>query len=318
MKLTFLGTSAGTPTRARNVSSVAMQLPQRSALWLFDCGEGTQHQILRTPLRLSQLERIFFTHLHGDHLFGLVGLLATRSPQSAEHTPVTLCGPAGLEEFVRVSLRVSQTQLTYPVHFEVVTPQWSYEDETMCVTCRPLAHRIPAFGYAIHEKDQAGRFDVERAQALGIPPGPLYGKLKNGETVTLPDGRTIHGAELVGPTKRGRKVVICGDTFYTKNAVELAQAADLLVHEATYLEEDRELAERAQHATATMAARVAREANANTLVLTHFSPRYEAGPNSRLPELLTEAQAVFPNTLLARDLWSYEVARPALILPSTA
>ncbi len=309
MKLTFLGTSSGTPSRTRNVTSIALQLVQQGSLWLFDCGEGTQQQVMRSPLRLSQLEKIFITHLHGDHLFGVMGLLASRSLQNGGVTPVTLYGPPGLAEYMRCSMTISETRLAYPTSVETISAGQIYEDEMLRVVCAPLKHRVKAWGYAVIEKDQPGHFEAEKAKALGIPPGPLYGRLKNGETITLPDGRIINGAELVGPTRPGRKVVYCSDTIYTPNAVELARDADVLIHESTYLEEDLALAERAQHSTAAMAARVALEAGVKTLILTHFSPRYEADAGSRMDEMLSQARAIFPHTLLAHDFWSYEVRR---------
>jgi len=309
MKLTFLGTSSGTPSRTRNVTSIALQLVQQGKLWLFDCGEGTQQQVMRSPLRLSQLDKIFFTHMHGDHLFGVIGLLASRSLQNGGTTPVTLYGPPGLPEFVRCNLELSQTHLAYPVYVETVGTNQIYEDADLRVVCAPLKHRIKAWGYAVIEKDQPGHFQAEKAKALGIPPGPLYGKLKNGETITLADGRIIDGAELIGPSRPGRKVVYCSDTIYTPNAVELARNADVLIHESTYLHEDLALAERGMHSTAAMAAQVALQAGVKTLILTHFSPRYEAEGGSRLHDLLAEAQAIFPNTFVAHDFWSYEIPR---------
>lgn len=291
------------------MSSFALQLPQRSVLWLFDCGEGTQHQILRSPLRLSQLERVFISHLHGDHLFGLPGLLASRSLQNSASTPVILYGPQGLEEFIRVSLGLSETHLSYPLEFVRLRSGILYEDTGFCVECLPMAHRIEAFGFSIREKDQPGTFDVERARTLGVPEGPLFGRLKRGETITLPDGRQVEGPEMVGPPHRGRKLVYCGDTAATPNAALLAQDADVLIHEATHLQEDSELSIRSAHSTAAMAADVARQAGVRRLILTHFSARYESDTRSRMPELLAEAQAVFPETQLASDLWSYEIPR---------
>lgn len=309
MKITFLGTSSGAPSRYRNVSSLALSLPQQSAVWLFDCGEGTQHQILRSPLRLSQIERIFITHLHGDHIFGLPGLLASRSLQAGSETPVSLYGPPGLDEYLRQTLASAQMRLGYPCEVVTVEPGLICEVERFQVSCVPVAHRIPAFGYAVVERDLQGRFDVEKAKSLGIPAGPLYGRLKNGETIRLEDGRVIVGSELTGPTRQGRKVVLAGDTTYTRNTTELAKDADVLVHEATYLEEDLALAERASHSTATMAARVAKQAGVKTLILTHFSARYEAEGGNRLNDLLAEARAVFPDTYLAHDFWTYYVER---------
>lgn len=308
MKLTFLGTGSGAPSRTRNVSSIGLQLPN-GALWLFDCGEGTQHQVLRSPLRLSRLERLFVTHLHGDHLFGLPGLLASRSLQNGGVTPVMLHGPAGLAEFVRCALEITQTHLTYPIPVETVLPGLVWEDADLRVVCARLDHGITTYGYAVVEREQPGRFDAERARALGLPEGPIRSRLKKGETVTLPDGRAVRGADLVGPPRPGRKIVLCGDTIYTPAAVELARDADVLVHEATYLEADRPLAERARHATAAMAAEVARQAAVKMLILTHISPRYESEGGSHLDTLLAEARAIFPNTRLAHDLWSCDIPR---------
>ena len=309
IKLTFLGTSAGAPTTRRNVTAAVLQLPQRGDAWLFDCGEATQHQILRSPLRLSQLQTIFITHLHGDHIFGLPGLLASRSMQNASETPVTIYAPRGMQEFLRASLDCSGSQLKFSLDIHVVSEGKIYEDDAFEVYAKPLKHRMPCFGYAIVEKEIPGAFNIDKARALNIPPGPVYGLLKAGNTVTLDDGRIINGTELIGEPRKGRKIVICGDTIFTPNAVELARDADLLVHEATHLEEDRALAERALHSTAKMAAETAQLANAKRLVLTHFSARYE-GEYGRLDELLQEARAIFPNTELARDHLTVEVENP--------
>lgn len=310
MKITFLGTGSGAPTQTRNTSAIALQLPESGRLWLFDCGEGTQHQIGRSPLRPGQIERIFFTHLHGDHLFGLPGLLASRSLQSGGVTPVTLHGPAGLAEFVRAALGASRTRLAYPLHVETITAAGIvHEDETARVACAPVPHGVESYAYAVTERDQPGRFDVEKARSLGIPAGPLYGRLKNGEMTGLPDGRSIAGTELVGPPRPGRRVVFSGDTPFSENVTALAQNADVLVHEATYLGSDAELAARARHSTAAGAAQTARRAGVKTLILTHFSPRYESDAPPGMGDLLAEARAIFPNTLLAHDLWSHEVPR---------
>jgi ribonuclease Z len=173
----------------------------------------------------------------------------------------------------------------------------------------PLAHRVPAFGYRIAEKDKPGRFDVEQAMALGIPSGPLYGRLKRGEVITLADGRIINGAELCGETQVGRKFVYCTDTIYCDTAVELAQDADVLVHEATFAHQDAELAYQRLHSTSTMAAQVALSAQVRQLIMTHFSPRYAPGNTIGLDNLLAEAKAIFPNTLMAYDFFTYGIPR---------
>ncbi len=307
------------PTRSRNVSSVALRLPQRGEVWLFDCGEATQHQLLRSAPKISQISRIFITHMHGDHVFGLMGLLATCG-LAGHPTRIDVYGPLGLQDYVRASVQHTHTGFSYPLEVHTVEPGMLYEDEELVVSCLPLKHRIPAFGFRVTEKDRPGRFDVEGAAALGIPAGPLYGRLKRGEQITLADGRNVNGAELCGPTEEGRKIVYCTDTIFSRNAVELARDADLLIHEATYVEQDEALARRGQHSTARMAARVASEAGVRKLIITHFSQRYAPGNPIEPDALLAEARAVFPNTEMARDFLTIEVPRrlenrPAEALP---
>jgi ribonuclease Z len=311
VEITFLGTGSGAPSRARNVSATALHLPQRGEWWLIDCGEGTQQQILRAShIRLSQLTRIFLTHLHGDHLFGLPGLLASRALAQGGVGPITIYGPEGVEAWLKATLRAAGMRFGFPVTFVTVRPGKLCTDGEFSVTAAPVCHRIEAYAYAIREAEQAGRFDVAAAAALGIPAGPLYGQLKAGKTVTLSDGRVIEGSQLVGPTRPGRCVVFSGDTGPAPELVPLAREADLLIHEATYSEQDRELADRAAHATATLAAQVARDAEVHALLLTHFSARYEGGESAvNLETLLSEARAIFPETRLAYDQLRVSIPR---------
>ena len=308
MQITFLGTSSGVPTRARNVSGIALRLPQRAEVWLFDCGEGTQHQLLRSDLRVSQIRRIFVTHMHGDHTFGLMGLLASCG-LAGNPERIDIYGPPDLDEYLKACKRYSQTHFSYPVKVHTVKPGVLFEDEEFSVSCALLKHRVPAFGYRITEKNRPGHFDVEKAKALEIPSGPLYGKLKRGERVTLPDGRTIDGSTLCGQTEIGRKMVYCTDTVYCESAVELAHDADVLIHEATFAHQDAELAYQRLHSTSTMAAQVALSAQVKQLIMTHFSPRYAPGNPIELRDLLAEARSIFPNTQLASDFWTYDVPR---------
>lgn len=308
MQITFLGTSSGVPTRSRNVSSVALRLPQRAELWLFDCGEGTQHQIMRSDLKISQINRIFITHMHGDHVFGLMGLLATCGLAGSPHR-IDIYGPPKLEEYLRACGRYSQTHLSYPLHVHTVQPGIVYEDEEFTVSCERLEHRVPAFGYRIAEKDRPGRFDVEKAKALNIPPGRVYGQLKRGETVALNDGRIIRGVDLCGASEEGRKLAYCTDTIFCDGAVSLAQGADVLIHEATFSHVDAELAFQRLHSTSTMAAQTALAAQVKLLIMTHFSPRYAPGNDIQLQHLLAEARAIFPNTEMAYDFLTYEIPR---------
>ncbi len=296
------------PTRARNVSCVALRPPQRAEVWLFDCGEGTQHQLLRSDLNISQVSRIFITHMHGDHVLGLMGLLATCG-MTAHTRGIDIYGPRPLGDYVREVSRRTQFQTNYPLEVQEVSEGLIFEDEEYTVTCAPLKHRLPAFGFRVTEKDRPGHFDVEKARELGVPSGPLYGRLKRGERVTLPDGRTFDGADFCGPTQPGRSVVYCTDTTYCRNAVELARGADLLIHEATFAEADEPLAVRSTHSTASMAARVASEAGVRSLVLTHFSPRYFPGNEVGPEDLLREARSVFPLTEMAHDFLTIDVER---------
>jgi ribonuclease Z len=308
MEITFLGTSSGVPTRSRNVSSVALRLIQRGELWLFDCGEGTQHQFLRSDLRVSQLRRIFVTHMHGDHIFGLMGLLASCG-LAGNMEEVDIYGPPELNDYLKYCRRYSQTYFSYPVRVHAVKPGVVFEDDQYVVTCELLKHRVTAHGYRVSEKDRPGHFDVDRARALGIPSGPLYGKLKKGETITLENGQQISGQDLCGPTQVGRKMVYCTDTVFCDGAVKLAEDADVLIHEATFSHAEAEMAFQRQHSTSTMAAQVAHLAGVRQLIMTHFSPRYAPGNPVQLQDLLSEAKAIFPNTMMASDFLAYEVPK---------
>ena len=291
------------------MSAIALRLPQRAEMWLFDCGEGTQHQLLRSRLNLSNLTRVFVTHMHGDHVYGLLGLLSTAG-LSGNLNRVDLYGPAGLEDYVRSGARHTHTGFSFPVKVNTIKgEQVVHAEEEFVVECRPLRHRVPAFGYLVTERDRAGRFNAERAASLGIPSGPLYGRLKRGERVTLPDGRTIDGADLCEPPERGRRVAYCADTTYTQASVKLARGADLLIHEATFAQEEAHLAAQSMHSTAAEAARVAAEAGVKHLILTHFSARYVPGAPTTPEDLLRQAREIFPATTLAHDFLTYELPR---------
>lgn len=310
VQITFLGTSSGVPTRSRNVSGVALRLPQKAEVWLFDCGEGTQHQFLRSELKVGQLTRIFVTHMHGDHIFGLMGLLASCG-LAGNPDRIDIYGPPDLDEYLKACRRYSQTHFSYPVKVHTVLPGVVFEDDEYRVSCQLLKHRVPAYGYRVEEKDRPGHFNVEKATELGIPPGPIYGKLKRGETIVLPDGRRIDGTKLSGPVQRGRTLVYCTDTVYCDAAVELAIDADVLIHEATFAHQDAELAYQRLHSTSTMAAQVALGAQVQQLVMTHISPRYAPGNAIEAKDLLLEARAIFPNTEMASDFWTFEIPRRA-------
>ncbi|WP_019505673.1 ribonuclease Z [Pleurocapsa sp. PCC 7319] len=308
MEITFLGTSSGVPTRSRNVSSVALRLPQRAEVWLLDCGEGTQHQLQRSDIKSSQIRRIFVTHMHGDHTFGLMGLIASCG-LAGSGQPIDIYGPEGLKEYLQTTAKYSYINFGSRLNIHTVKPGLVYEDNEFSVSCQLLKHRVPAHGYRIVEKNRPGMFNLDKAKALGIRPGPIYGQLKQGLVVTLDDGRKISGKDLCGKPEIGRKVVYCTDTVFCDAAVELAQDADVLIHEATFAHQDAEMAFEKMHSTSTMAAQVALLAGVKKLILTHFSPRYAFGNPIQLDDLKREARAIFPNTKLAYDFYSYEVPR---------
>lgn len=263
---------------------------------------------MRSDLKSSQIRRIFITHMHGDHTFGLPGFLASTGLAGSKGQ-IDIYGPPELKDYLKACTRYSHTHFASRVQVHGVQPGVVLENEQFTVTCNPLKHRIPAFGYAVTEKDRPGRFNVEKAKTLGIPPGPIYGRLKQGESINLPNGRRVSGKDLCDPDEPGRKFVYCTDTVFTENAVELAQNADVLIHEATFAHQDSDLAFERLHSTSTMAAQVALEAQVQQLIMTHFSPRYAPGNPLQLNHLLAEAQAIFPNTCLAYDFMEYAIPR---------
>ncbi|WJQ15146.1 ribonuclease Z [Geobacillus stearothermophilus] len=306
MELLFLGTGAGVPAKERNVSSVALQLlDERGATWLFDCGEATQHQILHTAIRPRRIEHIFITHLHGDHLFGLPGLLGSRSFQSGE-TPLTVFGPKGIRAFVETALAVSGTKLRYELNIVEIDEGVIFDDERFSVIAKRLDHGMPSYGFRVVEKDLPGPLLVDRLQALGVRPGPIYQEIKQGKTVVLDDGTVIDGREFVGPPQKGRIVAVLGDTRFCEAAIELARDADVVVHEATFAAAEQRLAHDYFHSTTTDAAEVARRAGAKRLILTHISSRYQG---EAALQLVAEARSVFPNTELAVDFASFSIPR---------
>lgn len=307
MEFTFLGTGAGVPSKQRNVTAIALILPEvHGDMWLFDCGEATQHQILHSHVKLTKVKNIFITHLHGDHLYGLPGVLSSRSFQGAEEA-LTVFGPPGIKAFIETSLAVSSTYLNYPLTIIELNEEGRfYEDDFFEIEMKKLEHGIPSFGYRIIEKDQPGQLLVDRLKAEGIEPGPIYQEIKKNPHVTLPDGRKLLSTNYIGPKKQGRKVAILGDTRLCRSTVELAQDADLLIHEATFSKDMEKAAHDYFHSTSVQAAKTAKAASAAALILTHISSRYQ---DDDAGQLLEEAKNTFPNVFLARDLWTYQLNR---------
>ncbi|NDJ57001.1 ribonuclease Z [Enterobacteriaceae bacterium 4M9] len=304
MTLNFLGTSAGVPTRNRNVSALILNPGLGSGgLWLFDCGEATQHQMLATAFNPGKVEKIFITHLHGDHIFGLPGLLCSRSMAGSE-LPLALYGPKGLREFVETTLRLSGSWTTYPLEIIEIEAGLLFDDGQFRVHAGPLLHPVECYGFRIEQHDIPGALDAARLISAGIRPGPLFQRLKNGETVTLDDGRQIDGRDYLGRATPGKTLGIFGDTAPTSAALLLAKNVDVLVHEATLEATMAEKANSRGHSTSQQTAELAREAGVRRLIITHLSSRYgEQGAAA----LLAECQAVFANTQLAEDFSVFEV-----------
>lgn len=298
MDVFFLGTGAGVPAKLRNVTSIALKLlEERGAIWLFDCGEATQHQILHTSIKPRRIEKIFITHLHGDHIYGLPGLLSSRSFQGGESL-VTVYGPAGIREFIEVSLKISKSYLKYPIEIVEIEDGVIFEDDQFIVEARLLEHGIPSYGYRVVERDRPGTLLADKLAAAGVKPGPDYKKIKNGEEVVLENGKVINPDEFVGPPQKGRIVTVLGDTRVCQNAVLLAKDADLLIHEATFSEDEEVLAHEYFHSTTLQAADTAVKARAKKLCLTHISSRYDRNDWKLLEE---EAGKVFANTVISED-----------------
>lgn len=303
MELTFLGTGAGMPSKTRNVTAIMLNLlAESNELWLFDCGEATQHQLLHSTLKPRKLTKIFITHLHGDHLFGLPGLLSSRSFQGGE-SKVTIYGPQGIRTYLETILQISKTQLTYELVFVELEEAGSIIDNDMYeVDCVVLDHGIKSFGYRIIEKDRPGKLMVEELKQLGISPGPIYQQIKENEQTKLEDGQILYREDFLDEPKIGKKVVIFGDTRYIPAHLAFIRDTDVLVHEATFDAEKADLAKAYYHSTTSQAATFAKNANVGKLILTHISSRYQQGTEKML---LREARDIFPNTMLAYDFATF-------------
>ena len=303
LSVRFLGTSAARPTVERNVSSVAVI--REGETLLFDCGEGTQRQMMRYGISFA-LNDVFITHFHGDHIIGVIGLFRTLALQGRTE-PMRMYGPRGAARVLKGAAQFGVDRVGFPVEIREVAPGERIARDGFAIIPFAATHSGElSLGYTIVEEDRKGRFDPDRARSLGIPEGPLWGKIHKGESVTLDDGRVIEPHVLVGPRRSGRTVAISGDTRPSDATVEAARGADLLIHEATFADEEAGRAAETGHSTAREAARIAAAAGVRRLALTHFSARYSRDPG----ELLREAREVFEEVVLARDGMEIEIPFP--------
>jgi len=315
MDLQFLGTSSGVPTKARNVSATAVIEASGKSWYLVDCGEGTQHQLLHTPLSMRDLRGIFITHVHGDHCYGLPGLLASAG-MSGRSEPLELIMPLALHEWLRLSLAVSQTYLLFELHLLAVETLQDWRSAQVAVTTVELSHRVPSYGFVFTEINPEPRLDTDRLQADGIPRGPLWGDLAHGRQVEH-EGRVLDTLTYLKASRAARRIVVCGDNDSPALLAEVAKGADVLVHEATFTEP---VLQRSQsnfgHSTAAAVAQFAEAAGVPNLVLTHFSARYQDNPqrSPSIDDVRQEAQAHYSGQLtLARDLQRYHLGKDGLL-----
>jgi ribonuclease Z len=299
LKVIFLGTAASIPTVKRALSSVVVK--RKNEVLMFDCGEGVQRQMIRAGVGFHRKMKIFVTHMHGDHVLGLPGLLQTMSLLDRQQK-LDVYGPVGIKAFVEAIERTVQFVLTFPVAIHEVKEGAVCEEKEYQVKAAQTDHMIPSLAYALLEKPRPGRFNPKKAKALGVPEGPLWSQLQHGKNVKTPTGRMVKPEQVVGSPRPGRKIVYSGDTRPTKSLLKLAENADLLIHEATFEDELLDKAKEDGHSTPSQAAQIAKKAQAKRLILTHVSSRYK---NAQL--LLEQAQKIFPNSAVAEDFVELEL-----------
>jgi ribonuclease Z len=301
MEIRPLGTSAALPTRERHVAAVALVRENRSWI-LFDAGDGAQYRIQDAGLKLRRLEAIFVSHLHGEHIFGIPGILGSSAMLEREED-LWIAGPADLKDFIESSTRTSRSHLGFALRFVALESSASLSlSATERVSWQGLEHGVPCWGFRWQEAERKGSLEVEKIRAEGLEPGPLYAELKKDHDVALPNGRILHARDYRGAARSGRSFAYCTDTRPCAAAVDLARNVDWLCFESTYGSEHADLARARGHSTAAEAARVAREAAARSLLLTHFSSRY-----ADTSELLTQAREIFRETFVANDLGSFPI-----------
>lgn len=311
MDIHFLGTGAGMPSKLRNTSALVLDFSAEGrGYWLFDCGEATQHQILHTSLKPRKIEKIFISHLHGDHIFGLPGLISSRSFLGGDDTePLHIYGPIGLAKWLQDTLQLTNTHLTYPIEIHELTEGMLFEDEQFIVHVDQLQHVIPSYGLRIEQKPLPGKLLMDRVRAFGVPKGPLLKQLKDGHDITLEDGQIVYSKDVTGEQQQGFVVTVLGDTTLCEASIQLAKNADVLIHEATLNKETGEIAKDYGHSTIQDAAYVARKAEVKALIANHISARFL--PNE-LEAFKREGEEVFSPIYIANDFDRFELKQHLL------
>lgn len=298
MKLVFLGTSAAMPTENRGMTCICLVLDKE--ILMFDAGEGAQVSFLKSKIGWNKKMKIFVTHLHGDHVVGILGLLQTMSLQNRTES-IDIYGPKGIEDFMAANLKVLNFGLTFPVRIMMIKEGIVLDDESYAIHCCEAEHSIPAYSYVFHEKDKPGKFYLEKAKALGIPEGKLWHELQSGKEINL-GNKTIKPSEVMGEKRPGKKIGISGDTRPTKKLEEFFKNCDYITFDSTYSDELKEKAKENFHSTAKEAAELAKKANVSNLILTHFSARYDDAEI-----LVKEAQTIHDSVIAAKDLLEIEI-----------
>ncbi len=305
MEIITLGTSSGTPTKFRNVSATAVKLTGKKSWVLIDCGEGTQHQLLHTPLALNHLSAIMITHVHGDHIFGLPGLLASAS-MAGRQAPITIVAPEPVADWLKSCQQVSETYLSYEINFidveSIDKPQMLNK---LLIMPQALSHRVPSYAYIVTETQLEKRLDTQKLTEHNIPPGPLWGQIQNGQDVTLPNGKVIHYESYLLAPRKPRKIIIGGDNDRPELLSAVIEDTDVLIHEATYTDAiSAKVGPGPQHSSAKLVASFAENNHLRNLVLTHFSARYQYGSkaDANISEIEDEAKQFYSGQLyLAND-----------------
>ncbi len=299
LRIIFLGTGGSWPTVKRNVSSIAVK--RGSEIILFDCGEGTQRQFQQSNLSYMQISKIFITHFHGDHFLGIPGLIQTMQLNDRDK-PLHIYGPKGMVELTNQLLTLGYFRPSYRVIAHEVTDGEEIKFDGYSISALKVSHNIPALAYSVQEYQRAGKFNKSKALKMGIPEGPLFSKLQKGQTIVLPNGEKVTPDLILGPSRKGRKIVISGDTKPSNHIIGFSENADVLIHEATFDSRLQDIAREYGHTTAAQAAEIAKEAGVEKLFLVHISPRY-----LDYHVLEDEARSVFPHSYAPKDFQEIEV-----------